>query len=81
MAGAVLHVVDSKVTQTVNRSTQVPCRLYRYVHIRESPRDSWRTIVHKDLRALRVELKWYRLAQDRLAWRQLITSVGDPDPA
>ena len=24
----------------------------------------------KTLRALRVELKWYRLAQDRLAWRQ-----------
>ena len=40
------------------------------------PRDSWRTVIHKDLRALRVELEWYRLAQDRLAWRQLITYLA-----
>ena len=34
-----------------------------------------RTAVHKDLSTLKVELTWYKLAQDRQAWRQLIATV------
>ena len=39
------------------------------------PGDSWRTVVHKDLSTLKVGLKWYKLAQNRQAWRQLIATV------
>ena len=38
-------------------------------------RDAWRINVHKDLSALNVGLKWYKLAQNRQAWRQLIATV------
>lgn len=34
-----------------------------------------RTVVHKDLSALKVGLKWYKLAQNKQAWRQLIATV------
>ena len=33
------------------------------------------TVVHKDLSALKVELKWYKLVQNRPAWRQLLATV------
>ena len=39
------------------------------------PRDSWRTLVHKEFSALKVGLKWYQLAQRRQAWRQLSATV------
>ena len=38
------------------------------------PRESWRSIVLKDLTALKVA-RWYETVQDRLAWRQLVASV------
>ena len=37
--------------------------------------DAWRIVVHKDLSAWEVELKWYKLAQNRQAWRQLTAAV------
>ena len=43
--------------------------------VKGRPRDSWRTVVHKDLSDLKVGLKWYKLAQNRQAWRQLIATV------
>ena len=43
--------------------------------VKDRPRDSWRTVVHKDLSTLKVGLNWYKLAQDRQAWRQLIATV------
>ena len=42
--------------------------------VRGRPQESWRPIVCRDVTALKVA-SWYRIAQDRLAWRQLITSV------
>ena len=39
------------------------------------PRDSWQTVVHKDLPALKVGLKRYKLALNRQAWRQLVATV------
>ena len=42
---------------------------------RGRPRESRRSIVCTDLTALKVA-NWYRTAQDRLAWRQLVASVG-----
>ena len=42
--------------------------------VRGRPRESWRSIVLNDLTALKVA-RWCETAQDRLAWRQLITSV------
>ena len=33
--------------------------------VKGRPRDSWRTVVHKDLSTLKVGLKWYKLAQNR----------------
>ena len=42
--------------------------------VRGRPRESWRSIVCRDLTALKVA-NWYRTAQDRLAWRQLVASV------
>ena len=43
--------------------------------VKGHPRDSWWTVVHKDLSALQVELMWYKLAQNRQAWRQSIATV------
>ena len=43
--------------------------------VRGRPRDSCRTVGHQDLSALRVELKRYKLAQNRQARRQLIAVV------
>ena len=43
--------------------------------VKGRPRDSWRTVVHKDLSTLKVGWKWHKLAQDRQAWRQLIATV------
>ena len=43
--------------------------------VKDRPRDSWRTVVHKELSTLKVGLKWYKLAQNRQAWRQLIATV------
>ena len=34
--------------------------------VRGSHRDTWRTLVHKDLTALGVVYKWHELAKDRL---------------
>ena len=42
--------------------------------VRGCPRESCRSIVLKDLTALKVA-RWYETAQDRRAWRQLIASV------
>ena len=42
--------------------------------VRGRPRESWRSIVCRDATALKVA-SWYRIAQDTLAWRQLIASV------
>lgn len=42
--------------------------------VRGRPRESWRSNVCRDVTALKVA-SWYRIAQDRLAWRQLIASV------
>ena len=35
--------------------------------VKGRPRGSWRTVVHKDLSALKAGLKWYKLAQNRQA--------------
>ena len=43
--------------------------------VKGRPRDSWRTVVHKDLSALKVEMRWYELVQNRQAWRQLIATT------
>ena len=43
--------------------------------VKGCPRDSWRTVVRKDLSNFKVGLKWYELAQNRRAWRQLIATV------
>ena len=43
--------------------------------VKARPRDSWQTVVQKDLSTLKVELKWYKLAQNRQAWRLLIATV------
>ena len=43
--------------------------------VKGRPRDSWQTFVHKNLSTLKVGLKWYKLAQNRQAWRQLIATV------
>ena len=37
------------------------------VHIKGRASDSWWTFIHKDLPALQVELKWYKLAHNRQA--------------
>lgn len=37
--------------------------------VKGRPTDSWRTMLHKDLPALEVELKFNKLAHDRQAWR------------
>ena len=42
--------------------------------VRGRPRESWRSIVCRDLSALKVA-SCHRTAQDRLAWRQLVASV------
>ena len=43
--------------------------------VKGRPRDSWWTVVHKDLSTLKAGLKWYKLARNRQAWRQLIATV------
>ena len=43
--------------------------------VKGHPRDLWRTVVHKDLSALKIEFKWHKLAQIRQAWRQVIATV------
>ena len=42
--------------------------------VRGRPREPWRSTVCRDLTALEVA-DWYRTAQDRLAWRQLVASI------
>ena len=42
--------------------------------VRGRPRESWWSMVCRDLTALKVA-SWYKTAQDRLAWRQLVASV------
>ena len=37
--------------------------------------DSRQAVVHIDVSALKVEPKWYKVTQDRLAWTQLIATV------
>ena len=43
--------------------------------VKGKPRDTWQSIVYKDLSALRIQFNWFRSAQDRTGWRQLIASV------
>ena len=43
--------------------------------VKGRPRDSWWPVVHKDSSTLHVRLKWYKLAQNRQAWRQLTATV------
>ena len=42
--------------------------------VRGRPQESWRSIVCRDLTALKVA-SWYSTAQDGVAWRQLVASV------
>lgn len=35
----------------------------------------WQTFVNKDLSAFKVELKWSKVTQDRLAWTQLLATA------
>ena len=43
--------------------------------VRGRPRELWRTVVHKDLSAVKVGIKRYKLTRYRQAWRQLIATV------
>ena len=40
--------------------------------VKGRPRDSWQTLVHKDLSDCKVELRYCKLAQDRVAGGQMI---------
>ena len=43
--------------------------------VRGRPRESWKSVVMKDLTELNIMHNWFSLSSDRLAWRQLIESV------
>ena len=40
------------------------------------PRDTWQSIVYKDLSTLHVQYNRFRLAHDRTGWRQLIVHTS-----
>ena len=94
MAEAVTHVVSECASDVCNMSTvcENTGTLNKPGHDQHSfallnrhvPRDSWRTVLRKDLSALNVESKWYKLAQNRQTLRQLSATVrtylgSDPD--
>ena len=43
--------------------------------VRGRPRDSWKSIVLKDLTELNITSSWFGSTADRIAWRQVIEPV------